>query len=274
MWTQVVGKVAAGARAAREPLVARHASGDRARPHDVADAVRAAHARDRVRLHRPRLLFETSDGRRREIALEPKTVADFYREVMRTLRRAGQPSASGRCRSRSRRRSDSTGRRASFVRRGVGPSAGGSASQRRRVFKEFRGRFHRQVQPGPFLLGQLRSGGHAVQRPARARAPGADAMTREAYSHEVIERRLLARQRRAAGAGVLRLRGAGAGRVQDARAVGPAAAFYSPDFNEFHPKYEDVRTAASPRDALMEFLRPPTSGRELARLGPAGARRK
>ena len=32
-----------------------------------------------------RLRFETSDGRSREIALEPKTVADFYREVMRTL---------------------------------------------------------------------------------------------------------------------------------------------------------------------------------------------
>ena len=36
--------------------------------------------------------------------------------------------------------------------------------------------------------------------------------------------------------------------------VGPAAAFYSTDFNEFILKYEDVRTAASPRDALTEFL--------------------
>jgi hypothetical protein len=36
--------------------------------------------------------------------------------------------------------------------------------------------------------------------------------------------------------------------------VGPRAAFYSADFNEFILKYEDVRTAASPRDALMEFL--------------------
>src|SRR5689334_19767452 len=32
-----------------------------------------------------RLRFVTSDGRIREIVLEPKTVADFYREVMRTL---------------------------------------------------------------------------------------------------------------------------------------------------------------------------------------------
>ena len=32
-----------------------------------------------------RLLFETSDGRRRSLNLEPKSVADFYREVMQAL---------------------------------------------------------------------------------------------------------------------------------------------------------------------------------------------
>jgi hypothetical protein len=36
--------------------------------------------------------------------------------------------------------------------------------------------------------------------------------------------------------------------------VGPAAAFYSPDFNEFVLPYEAVRTAPVPRDALMAFL--------------------
>ena len=36
--------------------------------------------------------------------------------------------------------------------------------------------------------------------------------------------------------------------------VGPAGAFYSPDFNEFLITYEDVRQAASPRAALLEFL--------------------
>ena len=38
------------------------------------------------------------------------------------------------------------------------------------------------------------------------------------------------------------------------RRIGPAASFYSPDFNNFILKYEDVRQAASPRDALLEFL--------------------
>ena len=40
---------------------------------------------------------------------------------------------------------------------------------------------------------------------------------------------------------------------KDAR-VEPAAAFYSPDFNEFLLKYDDVRRAASPREALLQFL--------------------
>ena len=36
--------------------------------------------------------------------------------------------------------------------------------------------------------------------------------------------------------------------------VGPPAAFYQPDLGEFILRYEDVRTATSPRDAPMEFL--------------------
>jgi hypothetical protein len=36
--------------------------------------------------------------------------------------------------------------------------------------------------------------------------------------------------------------------------IRPAAAFYSPDFNDFLIKYEDVRRAASPRAALLDFL--------------------
>ncbi len=36
--------------------------------------------------------------------------------------------------------------------------------------------------------------------------------------------------------------------------VGPAAAFYSQDFGEFFLKYEDARSTASPRSALLDFL--------------------
>ena len=37
--------------------------------------------------------------------------------------------------------------------------------------------------------------------------------------------------------------------------IGPPAAFYTSDLNEFFLKYEDMRTAASPRAALLEFAR-------------------
>lgn len=36
--------------------------------------------------------------------------------------------------------------------------------------------------------------------------------------------------------------------------VRPAAAFYSTDLNEFILKYDDMRQANSPDDALLEFL--------------------
>ena len=36
--------------------------------------------------------------------------------------------------------------------------------------------------------------------------------------------------------------------------IGPAAAFYSADLNEFVVKYDDIRAAPSPRQALLEFL--------------------
>ena len=45
---------------------------------------------------------------------------------------------------------------------------------------------HRQKQPGTFLLGKLRSGGHPLLRTSRAAPRGRRSITREAYSHEVI----------------------------------------------------------------------------------------
>ena len=83
MWTQIVGKVAL---ALAPPL--NHSWG-------VAlqrDAARAStrpllHGRrsftDRVRFRRPPLVvIQVSDGGERSLALEPRTVADFYRAVM------------------------------------------------------------------------------------------------------------------------------------------------------------------------------------------------
>ena len=103
-------------------------------------------------------------------------------------------------------------------------------------------RVHRQVQPGAFLLGRAsisRSRGSPAGRaPER---PGADAITRESYSHEVISHGWWPGGGAGERAGVLRLRGARARRPEDGAASQPAAAFYSTDMSEFVLPYEAVR---------------------------------
>jgi hypothetical protein len=121
------------------------------------------------------------------------------------------------------------------------------------VFKEFRGRFIGKDSPVHFFWGSFDL---AVTRFSGRRAPervGADPVTREAYSHEVIS------------AGFW----PGGGDIKDAAfyayaapepeglaksPVQPATAFYHPAMHEFFLMYEDVRSSPSPRHALLDFL--------------------
>jgi len=122
-----------------------------------------------------------------------------------------------------------------------------------KVFKQFRGGFIGKCSPvhffwGSFDLAVTRFSG----RPAPER-PGADAITREAYSHEVIS------------AGFW----PGGGAIPDAAfycyaapeppgfresAVRPETAFYSAEMSEFFLMYDDVRKADAPEARLLEFL--------------------
>jgi hypothetical protein len=121
------------------------------------------------------------------------------------------------------------------------------------ILKEFRARFIGKASPvhffwGSFDLAASRFSGRRA--PAR---PGADAITREAYSHEV------------SSAGFW----PGSGDVQDAAfysyivpepaglsrtPVAPEHAFYHPNLHEFVLMYDTVRTSDSPRDRLLDFL--------------------
>jgi hypothetical protein len=121
------------------------------------------------------------------------------------------------------------------------------------VFKRFRGRFLGKCSPVHFFWGSFDL---AVTRFSGRRAPeraGADRVTREAYSHEVIS------------AGFW----PGSGGVQEAAfysyaapepaglrdlAPQPSGAYYHPQMREFILPYAAVRTAASPVDALLAFL--------------------
>ena len=121
------------------------------------------------------------------------------------------------------------------------------------VFTEFRGAFIGKASPVHFFWGSFDL---AVTRFSGRRAPereGADAITREAYSHEC------------SSAGFW----PGSGPVSDAafysytapepqgfsqHPVRPEKAFYHPEMKEYILMYEDVRSASSPEVALRDFL--------------------
>ncbi len=201
-----------------------------------------------------KLCLRLSNGITRELSLAPRSVADFYRKFMDMLRAAGiqveiwkmpveipDPIA--------------------FDQDHIHASYDREFAQRfwrvlvsaDEVLKEFRSRFIGKASPVHFFWGSFDL---AVTRFSGRRAPereGADSITREAYSHEVIS------------AGFW----PGGGEVKDAafycyaapepsgfaqRPVRPQAAFYHPNLKEFLLMYDAVRGAASPSNTLLEFL--------------------
>jgi hypothetical protein len=122
------------------------------------------------------------------------------------------------------------------------------------VFQGFRAEFIGKCSPVHFFWGSFDL---AVTRFSGRRAPerpGADAMTRESYSHEVISHGWWP------GGGPVNEPAFYAYAAPEPAgfrdtALQPAAAFYSKDFSEFILPYDAVRTAASPARDLIAFMR-------------------
>jgi hypothetical protein len=121
------------------------------------------------------------------------------------------------------------------------------------VFERFRSLFIGKCSPVHFFWGSFDlactrfSGRHAPER------PGADAMTRESYSHEVISHGFWP------GGGAIvepSFYAYAAPEPAGLKTVAPrpAAAFYSNDFSEFILPYEAIRTSKSSEDDLSAFL--------------------
>jgi hypothetical protein len=121
------------------------------------------------------------------------------------------------------------------------------------ILKEFRAGFLGKVSPVHFFWGSFDLAVTRFSGRSAPERPGADPITREAYSHEV------------SSAGFW----PGGGDIKGPAfysyaapeptgfagyTIRPAAAFYHPQLKEFLLMYDDVRTAASPKTALMEFL--------------------
>jgi len=120
------------------------------------------------------------------------------------------------------------------------------------VFKEFRARFIGKVSPVHFWWGSF---DHAVTRFSGRPAPpreGADKITLEAYSHEVISHGFWPGGNGVEAAFYSYTAPEPAGLPESS--IEPRAAFYSKEMKEFLLPYEAVRNSPSPETALMDFL--------------------
>ncbi len=120
------------------------------------------------------------------------------------------------------------------------------------IFKEFRSRFIGKVSPvhffwGSFDLAVTRFSG----RPAPER-PGADPITREAYSHEVSSVGFWPGGGDVKGAAFYSYAAPSPEGFAD-RAAKPPAAYFDKQLGEFLLMYDDVRVAKSPRQDLLDF---------------------
>ncbi len=212
-----------------------------------------------------RLLIQCDDGATETLALALCSVADFYSEVMRSLRRLDievkiwpmpvevpDPIRFDQDHEHAAYDGEYANR---FWR---------ILAQSNKVFTEFRSRFIGKCSPVHFFWGSFDL---AVTRFSGRRAPereGADAITREAYSHEVISHGFWPGVR-TSGAGQDSADGAIHAPAYYAYAapepaglnaapVRPKQAFYGAAMKEFFLLYDDVRNAESPEAALTAFL--------------------
>ena len=214
MWTQIVGKVRLALTPKIEPLVERAALRQRARLDHLAHSFRRPWcSRCNSISSITSCCIDRCDGLHKELALAPRTVADFYAEFMSALRGSGYRGdrfTPSRWRSPTRFHLPKTACTAPMT-----PTrpivSGASWFPCDEVFKQFRAGFLGKCSPVHFFWGSFDL---AVTRFSGRRAPerpDADRITREAYSHEVISARLVAGRGWREWSRVLFLHGAGTG---------------------------------------------------------------
>lgn len=201
-----------------------------------------------------RLIILTSDGAFRTLRLAPRSVADFYRDLMATLHMLGiEPKIWSM--------PVEIPAPIPFEKDTVHASYDPEFANRfwrilvsvDRVFKEFRGGFIGKCSPVHFWWGSF---DFAVTRFSGRRAPerpGADPVTRDAYSHECISAGFWPGSGPITGPAFYAYAAPEPPGLADVP-IRPAAAFYHPELKEFILMYDDVRQAASPRAALLDFL--------------------
>jgi Family of unknown function (DUF5996) len=201
-----------------------------------------------------KLAIETSDGRVATMALKPQSVADFYKNFMAALGELGVSVHiwTMPCEIPNPIPFEQDNTHAAYD-----PEAAHKFWRMLvwvdQIFKEFRGGFQGKASPvhffwGSFDLAVTRFSG----RPAPER-PGADSITREAYSHEVSSAGFWPGGGDIKGPAFYSYAAPEPPGFAEQR-VRPQAAFYHPQLKEFLLMYDDARAAPSPKAALIEFL--------------------
>jgi hypothetical protein len=253
MWTQIVGKV----RLALTPLVNHwwnvplYVTARGLTTSLIPYGERSFELRFDFLKHQ--LVLETSDAAVRALPLAPRPVADFYQEFMSMLRAEGinvkiwhmpveipNPIPFDQDRVHASYDPKSVEK---FWRILVSVDA---------IFKQFRSRFIGKSSPVHFFWGSFDL---AVTRFSGRRAPerpGADIMTREAYSHEVSSVGFWPGTSGMSDAAFYSYAAPEPNGFKQAPSQ-PAAAGYNSTLGEFLLPYEDLRKAESPSTSLLQF---------------------
>ena len=220
------------------------------------------------------LSIRSSDGKTQTIRLYPRSVADFYREFMKTLASMGIPVKIWKMpvEISDPIPFDQDEQHASYDPEYVN-RFWRILVRVDEILKEFRGRYYGKSSPVHFFWGSFDL---AVTRFSGRRAPerpGADRVTREAYSHECSSAGFWPGGGAVTGAAFYSY----AAPEPDgfhAAPIQPPAAFYHQELREYLLMYDDVRTAASPGTALLDFFESAyQAGATLGRWDRVGADR-
>lgn len=200
-----------------------------------------------------RLVIAASDGSTRVMALRPRSVAEFYGDVMTTLRDMGLPvkiwSVPAEIESPIRFEDDT-------IHHAYDPDAANRLLQVllrvERVLESSRTAFIGKASPANFFWGSFDL---ALTRFSGRPAPPRDgpAFMRDAYSHEVISHGFWPGGRSVLQPVFYAYAVPEPPGFKDAP-VRPDAAFYHAEIGEFLLPYDAVRLAASPENALRAFV--------------------
>lgn len=264
MWTQIVGKV----RLALSPMLNHWwqvtlyvtSRGLSTSPVPVLDG---AQPRTGIAVRTFEIAFDfidhklsviTSDGQTRYIGLQPRSVSDFYRELMSTLRSLGIDV-------RINTMPQEVPNPIPFDQDTVHASYDAEYANRfwrilvqtDSVFEEFRGRYLGKCSPVHFFWGACDLAVTRFTGRLAPERPGADQVQREAYSHECSSAGFWP------GSGPLLAPAYYAYTVPEPAGlaearVRPDTAYYHKEFWEHILLYDDVRTSSDPRGTILDFM--------------------